>query len=240
MHARLSVALVLGLWAAQAQAEDITLPEKPWKANADLGYIRTSGSNGSKQTFRGKLFGEYKFTVWSHEGKAEAIGTHDDVVGSSDTERYLLGTKSKRSFTEVDYLFVQSQWEKDVESDFEYQAFLATGYGRKLLHTDEHKLNAEIGAGWRNSEPRHDYTKNEAIGNFNLDYLWQISKDTSFVQKVAVEAGKENVVTRSLTELKQNVNASLAVSLAYDYKHDDGEENTREGTTTFNLTYRFH
>ncbi len=231
--------LGLMLCSLNAAAEEVTPPSSPWKAAADVGYIRNSGSSGSKETFKGKVFGEYRFTQWSHEAKAEAIAINDDEEDSTGTERYLAGTKSKRSFTPMDYLFIQTQWEKDLESDFDYQAFVSTGYGRHLIKNEVHQLSAEIGAGWRHSEPKAAEPTDEAIGNFNLNYLWQIEKDTSFVQKVAVEAGRENVVTRSLTELKHKLNAALAAGVSYDYKHDDGDTNSREGIFSFNLSYVF-
>lgn len=233
------VFLPLALAAGVAAADTVALPESPWKAASDIGYIRSSGSNGTKETFKGKVFGEYKFTKWSHEGKVEAISTQDDAAGASNTERYLAGTKSKRSFNPRDYLFIQSQWEKDLQSEFKYQAFLSSGYGRNLIQTDSQKLSAEIGAGWRHSEPKIGYKKDEGIGNANVEYRWQIQANTAFVQKVAVEAGKENVVTRSLTEIKHNLSTALALGASYDYKHDNADVNTHEGVLSLNLSYVF-
>lgn len=223
-----------------APAEVITPPVSPWKAAADVGYIRSSGSTGTKETFRSKLFGEYKQEKWLHEGKIEAIYTSDENSADSDIERYLAGTKSKRSFTPKDYFFIQSQWEKDLQSNFDYQAFLSAGYGRNILTGDVHKLSAEIGAGWRHSELRvGESSTDEIIANTGFDYRWQINAATSFQQKVAIEAGEENVVTRSLTELKHKLTTAMAMGVSYDYKYDDAEVNTREGIFSFNVNYVF-
>ena len=45
----------------------------------------------------------------------------------------MAGTKSRRAFAGQDYSFLQTQWDKDVQSQYKYQRFAAGGLGLDLI-----------------------------------------------------------------------------------------------------------
>lgn len=215
-------------------------PVPPFKVTVDLGYINTSSTGSQKDSLKAHLFGAYTRDVWTHELTADAVAAHDDAPGSVGTERYLLGAKSKRSFTPADYFFVQEQWEKDVHSDYDYQAFLSLGYGRHLIKTATQTLDAEIGVGARHSEPKASEPTNDAIGTANATYKYQFTPTASFGERMSVESGRINTVFRSVTELKEMLNAHLALSVSFDFRRDNGGTGTLDRITSINLGYQFN
>jgi putative salt-induced outer membrane protein YdiY len=227
-------------------------PPAIWKANAEVGYISSSTGGNSNQSFHGKLHGEYQSGPWAHEGNVDALSAQSNAPGAKNAEHYTVNTKSKRSFTPLDYLFVQTQWDKDVQSPLDYQAFISAGYGRYLIKSDTQELTAELGAGYRHSEakkimvvppaPPPPQTSDDTIGNFNANYHWAITPAVSFGEKVDVQYGADSTVSHSVTELKQAVSKALAFTLNYDYRRTDLDKGPAmiDRITTFNLIYQFN
>src|SRR6218665_1630439 len=151
-------------------------PEKPFTMDANAAWVKSTGST-NKQTLRGLLDLQYKMDAWTHQLHAEGLNESDKNSDLSSTERYLVFEKSSWNFTERDYLFVKPQWEKDLQSAYEYQVFLAAGYGRNVIKTDTMILNTDFGAGVRRSKLEiNGHTEDETLGNFALKYEWKFSK----------------------------------------------------------------
>lgn len=220
-------------------ADDVKKDDK-WKGNIDVGYISSMGSSsGSKETFRGKTSISFNGDFWVHTFSAEGISVRDEVPATNDTERYLTSYKARHFFDTGNFFTLRMQWEKDLLSSSEYQAFVSLGLGKEIIKTDKHFFKVEAGPGARHSERRFAPPKDEAIALLSLDYEWKITPDTKFLHKSTVEAGEDNTVSRMQNQLKQNITKVIALTINHDYKHDDGATNTREGVFSLGLNYQF-
>lgn len=206
--------------------------------DANAGFVKTTGST-NKETIKGLLDLQYKKNAWTHQFHGEGFNEADNDTNTHTSERYLAFEKSSWNFTERDYLFVKPQWEKDLQSAYDYQAFLAAGYGRKIIMTDTMLLNTDFGAGVRRSKFKSTgATEDEALGNFALKYEWKFSKSARFNEDLSVETGANGTVTRTRSALTADISNTLGLVLAYETKTDSGAIEVEDSITTFGLNYR--
>lgn len=211
----------------------------PWSGKTGLGYLATSGN--SESTSLNAFFRlAYSLNSWRHELGAQAISSISNDVTTS--ERYKLNFKSKYDFTEHDYLFGLVSWEKDRFGGYEEQLSEAIGYGRRLLNSETHILNAEIGVGAKQSDLSDGSRETGVIGRAGLDYLWQFSETADFSQILAVESGSGNTYIESISAVTARLMESLALSLTFTVKNNSDVPVGRDKTDTFtaiNLEYGF-
>lgn len=228
--------LLSGVCLAQDENED----NATWYGTVDTGYISsTSSKSSSKETFRGKASLNYKGSFWVQTVTIEGISVRDEALSSDDTERYLASYKARHFFGERNFFTLRTQWEKDLLSASEYQAFVSLGLGKELIKTQNHFLKIEAGPGIRHNERRLLTPKDDPIALLSLDYDWKITPNTRFVHKSTIEAGEDSVITRMQHQLKQNITKVVALTVNHDYKHDNGDINTREGVFSLGLNYQF-
>lgn len=212
--------------------------EKPFTMDANAAYLKSTGSS-NKETIKGLLDTQYKSGAWTHQFKADGLNEADNDTGEHTTERYLAFEKSSWNFTDRDYLFVKPQWEKDLQSTYVYQVFLAAGYGRNVLKSDAMLLNVDLGAGMRRSKIHLTREKeDEALGNFSLKYEWKIRPGTRLNEDLSLEFGDSGTVARTRTALTVDIVDTLGLTLAYETKTDSGPSEVQDSLTTFGLTYR--
>ena len=118
------------------------------------------------------------------------------------------------------------------------------GYGRRLIDTDRHALNVELGGGLRQIEFQEPEgaQESEGIGRFGLDYEWKIAESNKLRQQINVETGSANTSTESITELRLSVVGNLFAVLSYTVLNNSdvgpGDDKT-DTYTALNLSYRF-
>ena len=230
----LSLVLVAGTVAAQEEAAD-----GPWSGNASLGFLSTSG-NTDTTSYNTKLRVGYSPNDWTHTFTASANGAIESEVTTA--EAYQAGWKSEYNFTETDFVFGRINWRKDRFSGVEEQRTESVGYGRRLIDTPSHILNAEIGAGHR-AATLADGTKEEGfIGRAGIDYNWIFSETSGFEQTVDVESGADNTYIESVSALRARVLGDFAVVLSYTIKHNTdvpvGSQNT-DRLSAVSIEYSF-
>lgn len=220
--------------------------ESPWAGKATLGYLATSG-NTNNSTLNSGFEISYSAGEWKHLFDAHAISaTEDDATtpeGEVTTaEAYAAGWKSERNFSEHNYLFGALHWRKDRFSGYETQFSQTAGYGRRVIDTEAHKLNAEIGGGARQSELATGDDENEFVARAGLNYSWQISENAAFEQQLAVEAGDKNTYFESITRLSAGLIGKLALVASYTVKNNSDVPPLTEKTDTYtavSLEYTF-
>ncbi|MDX2411626.1 MAG: DUF481 domain-containing protein [Woeseiaceae bacterium] len=226
--------LVLAAPFAAAQEE-----ESPWAGTATLGYLATSGNTDNSTLNAGFTVG-YSVDDWNHSFAAAAISS---AIGNATTaEAYEAGWKSERNLSEKSYLFGQLDWRKDRFSGFETQFSQTVGYGRRLIDSEVHKLNGEIGFGARQSELVDGTNENEGIIRAGLDYTWQLSETAAFTQGLTIESGQSNTYTESVTAISAQVVGNLALVASYTIKNNSDVLPLIEETDTFtaiSLEYTF-
>jgi len=214
-------------------------PEGPWAGKATLGYLATSG-NTENSTLNTGFEISYTRNKWTHLMEIKAINTMED--DETTAEAYDFGWKSERNFNEHDFMFGRLSWRKDRFSGFDTQFSQTIGYGRRLINTDKHKLNLEVGAGARQSETQLGVDENETIFTGGMYYNWQLSETTEFRQDITAEMGEDNTYAESVTALSAKLLGDLALVASYTVKHNTEVEGTIDKTDTYtalSLEYAF-
>jgi len=233
----LAVALAnapLSLFAEEAEQES------PWAGKATLGYLATSGNTENSTLNTGFQVG-YTSGQWAHLLEAAAISASENEATTA--EAYDLGWKSERKISDQDFLFGRLQWRKDNFGAFDTQFSQTLGYGRRLIDSDQHKLNLELGVGARQSELQLLGPKqNETIFTAGGYYKWQFSETAEFRQDLTVEAGGENTYSQSVTAISAKLLGELALVASYTIKNNSDVPPLTEKTDTYtalSLEYLF-
>jgi putative salt-induced outer membrane protein len=214
--------------------------KSPWETSAELGYVDTSG-NTNTESLIFKFDTAYEIEKWKHQAHLEALNTKTDNVSTAD--RKLATAQSDYKFTPRDYFFGLVSYEDDRFSGFEYQAKLNIGYGRKIILTEHHELDGEIGPGYRNFKVDNaSNSEDEALLRLAAKYKWLISDNSEFKQDFTAEFGEDQDEWKSITALKSNINKTLAMKLSYTIKYLDvvpvGNDNY-DRETAVTLVYSF-
>ena len=220
-------------------AADEEQQESPWSGNVKLGYLATSGNTESSSLNSGFRI-TYTLDLWKHEATAAAIQSTEG--GDTTAEAFDFGWNSARNITDHDFIFGRLDWRKDRFSSFDQQFSQSIGYGRRLIDSTAHKLNAEIGVGARQSDLADGTDESDTIVTGRLSYNWQISETASFGQTFLVESGGNNTYSESVSNLSASLVGSLALVASYTVKHNSDVLPGTEKTDTFtalSLEYGF-
>ena len=237
MNLRLAliVAALIAPTSLMAQEEE----ESPWAGTATLGYLATSGNTENSTLNTGFELG-YSTGKWQHIATVKAINSSED--NSTTAEAYDFGWKSEWNLTDTDFLFGRLDWRKDRFGGFDTQFSQIAGYGRRLIKTDKHTLNAEIGAGARQSERRDGTEEDETVFNGGLYYKWVLSETAEFSQDLTTEVGSDNTYSESITKVSAKLVGKLALVASYAIKHNSdvpvGTEK-KDNYTALSLEYAF-
>lgn len=205
------------------------------------GFVSASGNSESRTTnFRAKL--GYETANFKHGLQGRTLQTRDE--GETTVERYSAGYKVDFNFTAADFAFFAADFEKDLFGGIRRRTSQTVGYGRRLLNSDTHQWNVELGGGLRQirfQEPDGS-SESEAVGSLASDYTWKITDTSRFVQAVSVESGSSNTSVDSETELQLSIIGNLFASLSYTVQYNSdvaaGTDNT-DTYTAINLNYGF-
>ncbi len=211
----------------------------PWSGKVALGYLATSG-NTESSSLNSAFAVAYTSGKWTHAIDASAINTTEDE--QTTAEAYSVGLKTEFNMTDRDFLFGRVDWRKDRFSGYDQQLSESIGYGRRLIDTGVHFLNAEIGAGARQSELSDGTTEDDFIVRGGLNYRWQFSEQAQFTQDFVTEAGSQNTYMESVTAVKARLIGALALVVSYTVKNNSEVPVGNEETDTFSalsLEYGF-
>ena len=216
-NAALAAILVLFSGAAYSQAGSAAAEESPWAGSVSLGFLSTSGNTNT--TSYNTSFGvSYATNKWTHALNAAANGA--DESDTVTAEAYQADWKSSYDISENNYLFGLVAWRKDRFSGVTEQLSESIGYGRRIIDTPAHLLNAEIGAGYRNADLSDNTSESGAIGRFGLDYKWIFSETSNFEQIIAVEAGSDNTYVESISAVRARLLGDFAIVFSYTVRHN--------------------
>lgn len=232
----LLVVLPFGSWAESgADGAD------GWSGDLSAGFVASSGNSESRSANASAVL-VWDTTDWVHHLSAKALNTTDE--GDRTVERYTAGYQLDFNFTEADFAFVALSYEKDLFAGVRERTSETVGYGRRLIDTERHALNVEVGGGLRQIEFQQPpgAQESEGIGSFGLDYEWQIAESNKFRQQINVESGSANTSTESITELRLSVVGNLFAVLSYTVLNNSdvgpGDDKT-DTYTAVNLSYSF-
>lgn len=214
-----------------------------WSGSAELGFSNTSGN--SRDTSLNTRFDLlHQNAVWTHEFFGDAYYAKSD--GEKTAERLALGYKPKRILTDRSYLFGTLRYERDRFSDILARWTALGGYGHTLYRSKAAVLDAEIGAGMRQTrydENPDNLDRNEPVLYLGGRYGWDISESARFTQDVRVEYGPDNTWTESVTALRLRVTDRVSAKISHTIRHNSDLEGARgknvDQITGVNLVYGF-
>ena len=255
---RLRALLLLSILAPFSvhAADPPPAPKSPWSGDVTAGLVSTSG-NSKTSTANAKAQVVYTQQWWKNTFDASALKSEQttrDAVTFVETEsvtaeRYLLGNKTDFNLTEVDYLFLQLEFEKDLVGPIRERTSETAGYGRKVLTGPEHFLDLEIGAGMRQTESQivlpaapAAVKEDDVIGRGRLAYKWQFTEQSHFAETIKVESGDANTFMESVTEARLSLVGKLYAQASYTVRTNSevppGTEKT-DTITAFSLGWTF-
>lgn len=191
----------------------------PWKSDAELGVLITQG-NTETQSYNLKARASYDRTKWRASGDAEAIYKEENSVESAN--RYLIkGKYDYKIIPDLNYVFVLAQYEDDKFSGYDYRVTEAVGYGHSLIKQPTLTLDAELGAGARQSEPETGDSENEAIVRIAGILEYKFSETASFREEGTIEGLIDSTTMKSVTSIKAQLNSKLFLKASFTARYVD-------------------
>lgn len=244
---------------ANAECEADGSCESKWDASIEFGYVAVSG-NKETDSLNGRFSLNYEIEKWRHGGYlATQSSSSDDKINNVQTDARKLNAqiKSDYKYSDKAYAFGILDYDDTQDSGFDYQSSVAFGGGYSFIKNDVHSLDAELGFGTRKSrttyqpdDPNTPNVNEEVLSVSNSEsisrvaglYKWKISKTSDFEQKLSVEIGEDNDVTKSESSLSAKIVEDLALKVSYSMKHQSevpvGNEDT-ETVSSFTVVYTF-
>lgn len=232
----IAAAIVLSGIAVPGLADDAP---KPWKGEAGLGVVSTSGNTQTTtvKAYAGLL---HEKENWRHTGKFDALNSSDAV--RTTAERYMLSGKSDYKFGEFNYMFGMIGYESDRFAGFDYRLSEVVGYGRRVINQNTLTLDLEAGPGARQTKFKTGGSDHELIGRVAGNLLWKLSPTASFSENLTSEFGSKSTITRSVTALTAQLMGNLAMKLSYTVRHISdvpAEAKKMDTETAVTLVYGF-
>ena len=207
------VAMVLLSAASQAYAAE---PAPPWKGEAELGVVSTSG-NTENTSIKVRANVVNVQDNWRHTAKFDALNTSTATAITS--ERYALSGKSDYKFDDRSFAFGLLGYENDRFAGFDSRISEVLGYGYRAINQDDLTLDLEIGPGARQTKLRNNTSSNEFMGYLAGKLLWKFSPSASLSEDLTSEVGEDTTITRSVTALTAQLAGSLAMKLSFTARH---------------------
>lgn len=227
-------------FAADEATDPATDKDSKWNGDAELGYVKTTG-NTETETFVIKAKVINQRNKWKNTVKGEAyhnVGENDVVTA----EKYFLSGKSQYEFKNRSYMYGLITYDDDRFSGYDYVLLGVLGYGRTVMERETLKLDLEVGAGGRQSQPEVGDTENEAVFRAAGDFEWKISKSAVFTQELSSDIGQDKYINRSLTALTTNINSYLSSKIAYQVKYTSEvppDIEKKDTELTFTLLFKY-
>lgn len=217
----------------------ITVLAGETSGSAEFGYLSRSGNTDSSD-LNAKFGIAHSYTTWTQSFSASAeLAEEND---STTTQRYQLGVKSEYRLSDQDYLFATVDYQSDKFGSYKRRWSEALGYGRRLINQEVQTLDAELGAGARQSTLSNGLKQNEVIARVGLNYLYKFATGADFTNNLLVEAGEENTYLENQAAVAMPLFEKLSLKTSYTVRHNTdvpaGTQKT-DTLTSVNLSYKF-
>ena len=249
---------VLGLVAlsalsgvAGADTAPIGPGDPTWAIRSVLGYTKTGGntdnSAGNLLFHAAHVIGDWKLLFGGD-------GLYGSTKGETTAQAWDAFLQANYNFTPRFYWYVGGRYDDDRFSGFAYQAALKSGVGYEFIDTDDTKLTAQVGAGYRRLRPEilvkddvgavvsrtEQPEESDAIFDAGLAYEHSFNASTKLLAAVTMQSGKENTLTNASVALQVKMTDRLALSAGYrlvDNSSPPPGSGRRDTLTTLGLVY---
>jgi putative salt-induced outer membrane protein len=222
----LAIFLVLSSAASAWADETLPPPQGVWTGKGQFGFLSSHG-NSDAESINGKVDLLRYDGAWKNE--IYAGGLYGKNSGIVSAERWEIRGQSNYTISGDLFAFGALRYEHDLFDGFQYQASVTGGMGYKLINTDDTKLTAQIGAGYRRLRPEvidKDATglvisrtpldaTGDPIATAGVDFSHAFTKTTVFTNKFLVEAGSSDTLLHDDLALTVKMSDKLALSVGY-------------------------
>ena len=252
--AALSLSLLcpaLSLWADETPA--LPPPTGVWIGKGQFGFLSSRG-NSVAESINGNVDMLRYDGAWKNELYVGGLyGRSGGIVSAQRGE-----ARAQSDYTVSGNLFAFGgfRYERDLFDGFQYQASATTGMGYKFIDTNDTKLSAQVGVGYRRLRPEdiikdpdgnvtarllHDAT-GEVIGTAGVDFSHAFNKSTVLSNKFLMETGSSNTLLHDELALTVKMSQKLALSAGYgitDNTDPPPSLKKLDTLTTINLVFAF-
>jgi len=210
-----------------------------WTGQAGLGIVAASGNTDNRSISGtvgvGKQSGAWKHNLFADVYKAK-------TNGAESADRFMLGYKADRNFTDRLYGWGTLRYETDSFANIDRRIVGGVGVGYKVLLGPVHFLDLEGGLGYQTTDFIDLSPKSSgAIAIIAANYAAKMSDTLTFTQRLSLEAGSDNKLLTSITGLNVKMSDALSLSLGYTIRRNSdivgalGKKS--DNITTINLVY---
>ncbi len=239
--------LIQTLYHAElTQQEETTSPA--FTLDGELGVLVATG-NTSAASIKAAIISTQETRDWSNSYNAEMLYKESNVAGSSrevTAQRFYANAQFDYKLEYDDRrLFMYADFEDDRFNGYEYRASFAAGWSQRLWQNEESSFRYSIGPGYTFME-----AKPETISSVNSGFITRASAEyrytwnsgAKFRQFLSMQAGTQNIISRSETSLSASIFGSLALKLAFVAFHETNPTETNAALnteTSVTLVYQF-
>lgn len=211
-----------------------------WSGKANAGLKLSTGNTDSSSIDVG-IKARYAKRQWRHF--IEANSYFAEWNGADSAERYDASHNLYYLGQGKGYLFNSLNYDSDKFSNINSRISDVVGYGRTIIDNKRHKLDAQLGLGYRKTTFINDErTSNEAIGHFALGYSIKLNDAVTLREQLRTKGGSDNTVSKSVTDLNVKITEKTSLSLKYTVRHNSnvsGDVDKTDTKTSVNLVVSF-
>lgn len=229
-----------------------------WSGAGEAGLALTSG-NTKSQNLNVKLAFKKEDAQWKHNFFITGLRSKGEANGQYDltANRYDLGASSGYKLDERSYIVGAARYENDDFSTYSYQWVVSLGYGYTFIKNAQTEFSAEVGPGYRRSDPRayivtsgippvatiiDPGVESNVVGRALVSFKHKFNESTAFENTTLLEAGSNNSYLQNNAGLSVSMSEKLALKLGYEVRHNSdvtpGKKKTDQLVTT-NLVFKF-
>ena len=209
--------LIIAIFQTTANA-DIAEKTSPWSGSVQFGYNGTGG-NSRDNNLTGKLNTLYNKNKWHNTYKLEALFSNSH--SKTTAERYAGTFEFNYNFKQHRFTFYRNNDIYDKFNTYDLTIVNAIGYGQRIYDGNKLTIDAQGGPGYRYARIAGAHkTDNGVILYLGSTINWQISKTANFQENVNMEAGLNNIMTKSESSLSTDIIGNLGLQISFTITHN--------------------
>ena len=224
-----------------------------WTGKGQVGFVASQG-NTEARSANAAIDMALLEDPWKHA--LHLGGLYGQSANVTSAERWDALWQSNYDFSKKFFTFGALRYAHDLFSGFQYQESVSAGLGYKVIDTDDVKLAAQLGVGYRKERPEElikdasgaviarilENSTGEAILSAGLDYSQALTKTTTLSNKLLIESGSSNTLLSDALALAVKMSTRLALSVGYMVQNNSSPPaglKKLDSTETINLVFSF-
>ncbi|MBR9729410.1 YdiY family protein [Shewanella intestini] len=241
----LAAAISLATPFAAHAAADFVEGDRTWAGEAELGATLTTG-NTDTSSVKGRIGLKHELGNWENQYIAEALYKEDENTVTA--ERYFGGIQGDYQINDVSYIFINTNYEKDPFTGFDFTSKSSAGYGHRFIDDGKALLKAEVGPGYiyqrlddESAITEGVESRDSVVAHAVINFSYKISDTSTFKQEFITDWG-DKLDGRSESSITANIVGALSMKFAVIVRYNSDPVEGKESTdteTNMTLLYSF-